>query len=725
MGKAKNTGRMWFWLRFAVVIGLLGFAIAALLGPTIIGYFNSLSRVQKLGVLAIFLVLVIPFFPYIKKRLTAIFTKKPKPDRLDDLGKGPSYIHYDGSLGDFEKEDLFERVDFVNKLCAHISKYQYSKSLVIGLYGGWGEGKTSVIDAVQKKFSADEKYVVFEFNPWHYATIDSISKAFFSDLKTKLESELGFGFGWNTLGDYCQSLEFGAMGFKLGLWPHFRTTEEILQDINIKLRQTNKKLLIIIDDIDRLSPKQTKHVFELVRHSASFEDTIYLLAFDPVTVRNVLPSPDFIEKIVQIGIELPECEPHVIKRYILEFINTLPRECMQQYPNQLIEEMFDISISKTIHTMRQAKRYLNNLSFALPMVYHEVNLIDFMVLEVIREYYPEVYNDIWTSRNHYIGFDIISGDERKRTDEMKRQYIADLFKKQNNDETVSRVLMLLGLIFSKFDKFVPGLICHSAGGRQRVSDANYTGRYFYLHVPYGELPDKKVDEIIGRWNNNDGESITSDLVDYSNALGPLCISMNRHVHEISRELYPVLAKALCSMSLSTCTDKKAAYRGMAVLFASLESRASVLMDCIDCSQDVEFLSVIVEEQCNHVNQIKANEISTKYFDFMKRRYVDSERDIFQELEIASPNPLRLWFITATTQTEESRNILMEYVVASIANSEPKLECCINALRQTGYSVGDQKSHFAFNGLLDTARGLLPSATGEGKELIRNFISTHS
>lgn len=675
----------------------------------VIGFYLVTNPIHFAGILFIGLVIVLIYFPR---------------HMLDVIVRNTSSIRDDSYLEDFEKEDRLARIEFVNKLCACISGHRNRKSVVMGLYGGWGEGKTSVINAVHKKISANRKFIVFEFNPWHYATIDSISKAFFNDLKTKLESELGIGRGWNILGDYCQSLEFGAMGFKLGLWPHFKATKEILQDINTKIWQSDKKLLIIIDDIDRLSSEQIIHVFELVRNSASFKNTIYLLAFDPIQVRNILPSPDFIEKIVQIGIELPAIEQHIIKRDILKFVDTFPKDCLPDN-SYLLEEMFDIAISKNIKTLRQTKSYLNNLSFALPMVYHEINIIDFMVLEVIREYYPEVYNDIWTSSNNYMGIDPSSDEEKKQKDSEK--YITELLTKNNRTEEVSQVLRLLGLLFPNFKFGVKSFVSYSAGGKQRVSDPDYIGKYFYMRVPHGELPDKEVDEVIGRWNNHDGKAIASDLADYRDRmkLGPLCISVGRHLHELSRALYNSLAKELCKMSLSSFPDKKETYKSMALLFASLETRASVLMECIDCAQDVEFLAIIVEHQCNQGNQVKMEEISTKYFDLMKRRYIDSQRDIFQELEIANPNPLKLWFITSNNQTEESRNILMEYVVASIATSEPNLVCCINALHQTGYSLKDQKSRFAFSGLLDTASKILPGATKDGEALIKNFINGHS
>ena len=54
------------------------------------------------------------------------------------------------------------------------------------------------------------------------------------------------------------------------------------------LDETNKRLVILIDDIDRLDRDETHAIFKLVKLSASFRHTSYVLAFDDSVVSAAL-----------------------------------------------------------------------------------------------------------------------------------------------------------------------------------------------------------------------------------------------------------------------------------------------------------------------------------------------------------------------------------------------------------------------------------------------------
>jgi len=59
-----------------------------------------------------------------------------------------------------------------------------------------------------------------------------------------------------------------------------KTIIELKSEIIKYLSKRNKKIIIIIDDIDRLNEREIKEIFRLVRVNADFPNTIYVLAFD-------------------------------------------------------------------------------------------------------------------------------------------------------------------------------------------------------------------------------------------------------------------------------------------------------------------------------------------------------------------------------------------------------------------------------------------------------------
>ncbi len=54
------------------------------------------------------------------------------------------------------------------------------------------------------------------------------------------------------------------------------------------LSQLDKPIVIVLDDIDRLSTNEIREVFKLVRLTASFPNIIYVLAFDRLRVELAL-----------------------------------------------------------------------------------------------------------------------------------------------------------------------------------------------------------------------------------------------------------------------------------------------------------------------------------------------------------------------------------------------------------------------------------------------------
>ena len=67
--------------------------------------------------------------------------------------------------------DLLGRAPFAENLAKAILNYAYKDTLVIGLYGAWGSGKTSIINMVieyaenPSNRRTDQSQVIVRFNP--------------------------------------------------------------------------------------------------------------------------------------------------------------------------------------------------------------------------------------------------------------------------------------------------------------------------------------------------------------------------------------------------------------------------------------------------------------------------------------------------------------------------------------------------------------------------------
>jgi predicted KAP-like P-loop ATPase len=219
-----------------------------------------------------------------------------------------------------KEQDRLGRSPLAKRVAGMILGYKGSDSFVVGVDGPWGSGKSSFINLVLEEL--DGNVITVHFNPWLFTDHVSLTQSFFTVLVQTLRAAVGRKFVW-TLGSLKK---YGAAisGANLNL-PWYLNLflaligmggEDSLDSqrdkINKGLKQAGKKILIIIDDIDRLDPEEVKFVFKLVKVCANFQNTIFLLAYDRVRVSQQLSiketgfeGGEYLKKIVQVNFLLP------------------------------------------------------------------------------------------------------------------------------------------------------------------------------------------------------------------------------------------------------------------------------------------------------------------------------------------------------------------------------------------------------------------------------------
>ena len=182
--------------------------------------------------------------------------------RFDPLSEGQSQIPPSPDFFPDEpivsqKEDFLGRAGFAKEYYNRIAKYPFSDPFVFSLYGAWGEGKTSALNLVKDYLYQDNEIIVYEFDPWFYSGSDGIAKGFYEGLHAALNNEFFFP---NILRDIHKYQKVLSSGLKLsGINFDFGFSKATLDELKEKIQQwiflTGKKIVILIDDIDRLEKK--------------------------------------------------------------------------------------------------------------------------------------------------------------------------------------------------------------------------------------------------------------------------------------------------------------------------------------------------------------------------------------------------------------------------------------------------------------------------------------
>ena len=112
--------------------------------------------------------------------------------------------------------------------------------------------------------------------------------------------------------------------------------ESKLNDVAYRKREVERtllefdcKILVVIDDIDRLSNEQIRLVFQLVNAVAGFPNTIYLLSFDKDIVSRALEDvqgcngQEYLEKIIQVPFDVPPVDISRLYNVLFEKLDSI------------------------------------------------------------------------------------------------------------------------------------------------------------------------------------------------------------------------------------------------------------------------------------------------------------------------------------------------------------------------------------------------------------------
>jgi len=304
---------------------------------------------------------------------------------------------------------------FAERMAEGIVRLPSSEGLVIGIYGAWGVGKTTTLNYVVhyvKHHSGKNPPVILWFNPWWFSGKEDLVRAFFQQLQGYLGglkylsrralAKLG------RLADLASEVEprFKLLA-KLG---RVRAVPELKGEISRILQQKETRILVLIDDIDRLTPEEVWDVFRTVKAVADFPNVTYLMAFDKRVVVRSLDDfcsgngENYLEKIIQVPFELPLADRLAIHSLFFERLDAILSETdPKHFDKTYWLNLFYESISEFLETPRDVVRLTNALSVTFRAVVGEVNPVDFVAIESLRLFCPDVYEEVRRNRDMFAG----------------------------------------------------------------------------------------------------------------------------------------------------------------------------------------------------------------------------------------------------------------------------------------------------------------------------------
>lgn len=358
--------------------------------------------------------------------------------------------------------DRFGRVRFARRVLDTIMRVEAERSgAVIGLEGNWGSGKTHVLkklESVTQELPDAAKPILIHFNPWMVSGARDLVNALLvqmaADVSTVVPAPSIRKRRWpwqrktvsagasvarsllryvgllGKLKDLSWAAEFVVPGAglmvaatghaaekasaateslkpeleRLARAPAALSLYGLRQEISEQLRGLDRRVVVLVDDVDRLPPIELAAMIQAIKAVADFPTVVYLLAYDPKIVAKALEAalgvPDgaaFLEKIVHLPIRVPELPAKLFHDFAASRIDSVfDHQALD--PKEASDLVAAIRLAAAmLQTPRDVERLRTKLLLVAPLMMGQVNMADMLLLEAIEQRRPRVIR--WMAAN--------------------------------------------------------------------------------------------------------------------------------------------------------------------------------------------------------------------------------------------------------------------------------------------------------------------------------------
>jgi KAP family P-loop domain. len=239
---------------------------------------------------------------------------------------------------------------------------------VFGIEGGWGSGKTSFINLVKAYLEKDPAIRILDFNPWMSSSVQQMTTDFFS-LMAESTPEMRLKMKFREYGKALATADGTGIVGKVveGICPS-QDLGTILEFINGCIKRQGLRFVVFIDDTDRLDKEELLAILKLVRNTAKFRNTVFVLTYDRYYVDSVLKTyfederigKAYPDKIVNFQFELPSSAKDYYEILKKEINNSIYIKAHNEI--RLNDEDLQFEVTSLFDNYRKVKRVFNALA---------------------------------------------------------------------------------------------------------------------------------------------------------------------------------------------------------------------------------------------------------------------------------------------------------------------------------------------------------------------------
>lgn len=341
------------------------------------------------------------------------------------------------------ENDKLGRKGFAEAAVRALRRVSGSAGFVLSIEGAWGSGKTSTLAMMEAVLhQQDENAIIVRFNPWLVGDRDALLGQFLARIANdvsivdhasdgkKVASQLKSYAKVFDLMRIIPGAEPWASLIKSVVEAAGNSTEAIATlktpDLDARkgkvekaLRQFGRRVIVFIDDIDRLFPREVFEMVRIIKAVGDLPNVGYVVAWDSEYVAEALSgagvprAATYIDKIVQVRLPLPAIGLECRRTLIDNALRNLEQDALRShFPNS--EDRFGSiyfgGLRDLLEQPRDFARVFNVVSVLEPELRGEVVLSDIIGLAALMIKAPPVYALLRSHPRWFVGH-LVGDDE--------------------------------------------------------------------------------------------------------------------------------------------------------------------------------------------------------------------------------------------------------------------------------------------------------------------------
>lgn len=453
-----------------------------------------------------------------------------------------------------------DRLDRSKLIVSLVDRLLRDSAPVIALIGAYGDGKTSILNCLDERLQA-QKVPVIRFKSSLPSDDLTLVSTLFNSIGKQLRRHFFVRRLSNVLKRFARTFS-GLVPSASGLKDVFAepSQKDELDELTESLNKLPvSRLVVLLDDMDRMQGSELRMLLKIIRAADDYPKLSFVCAFnkkalvdafirhqvmDRISIRfsgrgqtkvegtltgewladDTRAGYEYLEKFFPVQVPVPKLdESQLAKEFDFRFNQFSMRYGLPQEPEDTAA--FDKEFNPywkpvfrpLLNNLRKMNTYFNALNSSFGLVKGEVNLIDFMFVELLRQSDPEIYEQVFRNRSlfYYPEWDLARWDERsgkasdedEKADHPKYEEMFRHLQGEDRDLTLS----ILSRLFPKIAGYSRDRLSRDsklteidADKQRRIYHPYYFTIYFSLHVPEGYLGFEELEKIIGAANRKNG-----------------------------------------------------------------------------------------------------------------------------------------------------------------------------------------------------------------------------